>query len=133
MVRRFSYYHSIHLTIWFSMKAVILATVLLSVSACAVIDPLVYKINIPQGNYIEQRDVDNLRVGMTREQVRFVLGTPVVDNSFRDEEWVYMYRMKPGRGEVRQTEFRVLFESDLLADISGAFDKPESFDTPLGD
>lgn len=113
------------------MKVVILAAVILGVSACAVIDPLVYKINIPQGNFIEQRDVDNLRVGMTREQVRFVLGTPVVDNSFRDDDWVYVYRMKPGRGEVVKREFRVHFADNVLADISGVYDKPENFDVPL--
>lgn len=115
------------------MKVVILAAAILGVSACAVIDPLVYKINIPQGNFLEQRDVDNLRVGMTREQVRFVLGTPVVDNSFRDDDWVYVYRLKPGRGDIIHREFRVHFENDVLADISGAYEKHADFDTPLAD
>lgn len=115
------------------MKAFILAIAVVSLSACSLIDPLVYKINIPQGNFIEQRDVDELRVGMSREQVKFVLGTPVVDNSFRNEDWVYMYRMKPGRGDVTVREFRVHFDNDLLADISGDFDKPEEFDVPLID
>lgn len=115
------------------MKVLVLAAAICTVSACAVIDPLVYKINIPQGNYIEQRDVDNLRVGMTREQVRFVLGTPVVNNSFRDDEWVYVYRMKPGRGDLVEREFRVQFENELLADVSGYYDRPEDFDTPLTD
>lgn len=115
------------------MKAFILGLTALSLSACAVIDPLVYKINIPQGNFIEQRDVDNLRVGMNREQVEFVLGTPVVNNSFRDDEWVYMYRMKPGRGDVTVREFRVHFNDNRLADISGDFDKPDQFNVPLSD
>lgn len=115
------------------MKTMILATVALTLSACAVIDPLVYKINIPQGNYIEQRDVDNLRVGMTREQVQFVLGKPVVENSFRDDNWVYMYRMKPGRGDTVTRELRIYFDDELLADISGDYDKADNFDIPLTD
>lgn len=116
------------------MKTLILAAaVVTTLSACAVIDPLVYKINIPQGNYIEQRDVDNLRVGMTREQVQFVLGKPVVENSFRDDTWVYMYRLKPGRGNTVTRELSVYFNNDLLADISGDFDKAENFDIPLTD
>lgn len=115
------------------MKVLVLAAAICSISACAVIDPLVYKINIPQGNFIEQRDVDNLRVGMTREQVRFVLGSPVVNNSFREDEWVYMYRLKPGRGDVVEREFRVRFDNDLLADVSGYYEKPADFDVPLTD
>lgn len=115
------------------MKVLVLAVVMCGISACAVIDPLVYKINIPQGNFIEQRDVDNLRVGMTREQVRFVLGSPVVNNSFRDNDWIYIYRLKPGRGETITREFRVHFDGDQLADISGFYDKPADFDIPLSD
>lgn len=130
---RIRYYQFIHLTMWYSMRVVILAAAILGVSACAVIDPLVYKINIPQGNFLEQRDVDSLRVGMTREQVRFVLGTPVIENSFREDDWVYVYRMKPGRGEVVKNEFRVHFENDLLADISGTYEKPADFEIPLAD
>jgi outer membrane protein assembly factor BamE len=115
------------------MKVVILGVVMLGVSACSVIDPLVYKINIPQGNYLEQRDVDGLRVGMTREQVEFVLGSPVLENSFRDDRWVYMYRLEPGRGDVVTRELTVNFEGDLLASISGDFEQNEQFNTPLAE
>ena len=115
------------------MKVFVLAAAICSISACAVIDPLVYKINIPQGNFIEQRDVDNLRVGMTREQVRYVLGSPVVNNTFRDDEWVYMYRLKPGRGSIVEREFRVHFDGDVLADVSGFYEKPAEFEIPLSD
>ncbi|RUO25243.1 outer membrane protein assembly factor BamE [Aliidiomarina minuta] len=113
------------------MKAVILSIIILGISACAVIDPWVYKINIPQGNFIEQRDVDNLRVGMTREQVQFVLGSPVLQDSFRDDTWIYMYRLKPGRGDIVTRELSVQFDNDLLTGISGDFDKHEQFDVPL--
>jgi outer membrane protein assembly factor BamE len=102
-----------------------------SIASCAVIDPLVYKIDIPQGNYLEQRDVDKLRVGMTREQVRFVLGSPVAENVFRDEEWNYIFRLKPGRGDVITRELTVRFEGDHLASIEGDFKPHEDFNTPI--
>ncbi|RUO21166.1 outer membrane protein assembly factor BamE [Aliidiomarina iranensis] len=110
------------------LLALALAT---AVTSCAVIDPLVYKIDIPQGNYLEQRDVDDLRIGMTREQVRFVLGSPVANNLFRDDEWNYVFRMKPGRGEIVTRALTVHFENDVLASISGDFEPHEDFYTPL--
>lgn len=131
MLFRFRYHPDKRLMKWYKMKAVILSILIMGVSACAVIDPLVYKINIPQGNFIEQRDVDNLRVGMTREQVQFVLGSPVLQDSFRDDTWIYMYRLKPGRGDIITRELSVQFDDDLLTDISGDFDKHEQFGVPL--
>lgn len=110
------------------LLAFALATAL---SSCAVIDPLVYKIDIPQGNFLEQRNVDQLRVGMTREQVRFVLGSPVVENVFREDAWRYVYRLKPGRGDVVTRELTVFFENDRLSAIEGDFKPHADFNTPI--
>jgi outer membrane protein assembly factor BamE (lipoprotein component of BamABCDE complex) len=57
----------------------------------------VYRMNIQQGNYLEGRTVDQLQVGMTRSQVRFLLGTPMVPDAFNKERWDYMYYFKKGR------------------------------------
>ena len=57
----------------------------------------VYRMNIQQGNYLEGRPVDQLQVGMTRSQVRFLLGTPMVPDAFNKERWDYMYYFKKGR------------------------------------
>lgn len=107
----------------------IAATLLLT--HCAVIDPLVYKIDIPQGNYIEQRDVDNLRVGMTQEQVRFVLGAPVAENAFASNEWHYLFRLKPGRGEVQLRQMTLNFEDGRLTSVTGDYEPHADFYTPL--
>jgi len=101
------------------------------ISGCAVIDPLVYKIDIPQGNYIEQHDVDRLRVGMNREQVAYVLGSPVAENMFRADTWHYVYHLKPGRGEKVRRELVVHFDGDQLDSIGGDFEPHEDFYTPL--
>lgn len=113
------------------MKKIALAFIALSLSACSIIDPLVYKIDIPQGNYIEQRDVDQLRVGMSREQVKFVLGKPVVENAFRNDTWHYVFRLKPGRGDIVTREAIVHFENDRVVRLTGDFDVPEEFHIPL--
>jgi outer membrane protein assembly factor BamE len=57
----------------------------------------VYRMNIQQGNYLEGRTVDQLTVGMTRAQVRYLLGTPMVPDAFDKARWDYLYYFKKGR------------------------------------
>lgn len=72
-----------------------------------------YKINIQQGNYLEEEDVDMIEPGMTRSQVRFLLGTPMVEDLFNDQRWDYVYYLKLGRsGQVYRRHFVVFFEGD---------------------
>lgn len=115
----------------FTMRIITAVVFALTLSACAVFDPLVFKIDIPQGNYIEQQDVDRLRVGMNKEQVRFVLGSPVSENAFQNDDWHYVYHLKPGRGSIYQRNLTVHFEDGIVARLSGDFETPDSFFTPL--
>ena len=78
-----------------------------------------YRIDIRQGNYITQEMVAQLKPGMTRDQVRFILGTPLVADIFHAERWDYIYRFKPGRGEVQQRRFTVFFEDHKLVRVAG--------------
>jgi outer membrane protein assembly factor BamE len=57
----------------------------------------VYQANISQGNVIEQEDLDQVELGMTRNQVRFLLGTPMVNDPFHASRWDYVYFIKIGR------------------------------------
>lgn len=94
----------------------------------------IYRIDVPQGNYLDQKDVDKLRVEMTKEQVRFVLGNPVVEDSFDLNTWYYVYDMKRGmskRGEDIRLELVLQFKDGKLLDLSGDFNRPENFDEPL--
>lgn len=113
------------------MKAVIVGASLLVLSGCSVFEGWVYRIDIPQGNYLEQRDVDKLRVGMSKEQVEFVLGAPVAQSAFSKDTWHYIYHMNPGKGDTFRREVVLQFNDDVLASYEGDFDKPEDFDTPL--
>jgi outer membrane protein assembly factor BamE len=75
----------------------------------------VYRMNIQQGNFLEARTVDQLQVGMTRSQVRYLLGTPMVPDAFDKERWDYLYYFKKGR--LRKPEERrliVLFKEDKV-------------------
>ena len=56
---------------------------------------------------------------MTRDQVRFILGTPLVADIFHAERWDYIYRFKPGRGEVQQRRFTVFFADHKLVRVAG--------------
>ena len=110
-----------------------LAVLALGLAGCATIDEKfptlrtfgIYEIDINQGNYLSQDMVDKLKTGMTREQVKTVLGTPLVTSVFRDNRWDYVYEFTR-QGKVReQRKFTVYFENDKLARWEG--DKmPES-------
>jgi outer membrane protein assembly factor BamE len=78
-----------------------------------------YKIDVRQGNYITQDMVAQLKPGMSRDQVRFVLGTPLVADIFHADRWDYVYRFKPGRGEVQQRRLSVFFEGNSLVRVAG--------------
>jgi outer membrane protein assembly factor BamE len=56
-----------------------------------------YRVNVQQGNFLEARDVDQVQVGMTRSQVRFLIGTPMVMDPFNAERWDYVFFFKVGR------------------------------------
>lgn len=71
---------------------------LLLILAClAALPGCVFRPTIAQGNIIEQEDVDQLEVGMTRNQVRFLLGTPMIDDPFHVDRWDYVYYVTVGR------------------------------------
>ena len=78
----------------------------------------VYRIDIQQGNFLEPKDIDRVTVGMTRIQVRALLGTPMVADPFEGWRWDYVYYMKRGRWkEPQQRHFIVFFEDDKVIRI----------------
>lgn len=83
--------------------------------------PGVYKIDIQQGNIITQEMVDQLRPGMTKRQVIFVMGTPLVRDPFNQDRWDYVYSYQPGGGVRGQERITMFFEDDLLTSFTGDF------------
>jgi outer membrane protein assembly factor BamE len=78
-----------------------------------------YRPNIQQGNWITSEQVDQLQPGMTREQVRYILGTPTLQDVFHANRWDYPYYNNPGYGEDQQRRFTVWFEGDQLVRWEG--------------
>jgi outer membrane protein assembly factor BamE len=78
-----------------------------------------YRADVQQGNWITAEQVSRLEQGMTREQVRFILGTPTLQDIFRNDRWDYPYYNKPGYGEEEERQFTVWFEGDVLVRWDG--------------
>ena len=101
----------------------LLAAVLLP--ACKSIDvPKVpgvtpYRMVIQQGNFISQEMVSQLKPGMSKEQVRFILGTPLVTDIFHADRWDYVFFREMPDGKREQRNLSVVFEKDKLARVLG--------------
>lgn len=86
--------------------------------ALAISSGCVYRANIAQGNLIKQEDLEQLEVGMTTNQVRFLLGTPMIDDPFRKDRWDYIYFLKLGREDASFKRWvSVFFENDVVSEI----------------
>ena len=78
----------------------------------------VYRANISQGNLIKQEDLDQVEIGMTRNQVRFLLGTPMIDDPFHVDRWDYIYYLRVGREDAGFKRWvTVLFEDGDVIEI----------------
>lgn len=78
-----------------------------------------YRIDVRQGNYVDQAMVSQLRKGMTQEQVRFVLGTPLLVDVFHSNRWDYVYRFKRGTGSLESRKLSVYFVDGKLESVDG--------------
>ncbi|MBK8386648.1 MAG: outer membrane protein assembly factor BamE [Candidatus Accumulibacter sp.] len=92
-------------------------------SACSSVPRILneYRIDVQQGNVLTQEMVSQLRPGLTRDQVRFILGTPVLMDMFHANRWDYFYWLKKGNsGEVDTRRFAVYFDADgKLISVAG--------------
>ncbi len=106
------------------MRQLILILVLaLTQIGCSVDSlPFVYRPDVRQGNYIDEDMVATLRAGMTRSQVKFVLGSPMIEDPFQPDRWDYVSRLQPGHGEAEQKRLTVFFEGDRLVRVTGDFE-----------
>ena len=103
----------------FRSRLLILGTVCSLLAACNSFNP--YKIDVQQGNVLTQEMVAQLKPGQTREQVRYILGTPLLTDIFHQQRWDYVYSYRKGRsGEVETRQFSVYFDKDnRLERVSG--------------
>ena len=83
--------------------------------------PRVYKLSVQQGNVITQEMVDRLKPGMTRNQVEFVMGKPVLADPFKQDQWVYIYTLEVPDYFIQNFKMVLTFEDDTLATITGDY------------
>jgi len=76
-----------------------------------------YTIDIQQGNYVSQEMVSQLKLGMSKEQVRFVLGTPLLTDIFHADRWDYVYYHKPPGGKTQRQAMAVFFRDGKLVQV----------------
>lgn len=105
------------------LRHIAIAVIVLLVAACGwmptlpVLSP--YKMDIQQGNIVTQEMVAKLQPGMSRSQVRFVLGTPLVADMFHADRWDYVYRLEQGGRMVEERKLVAVFSGDKLLRIEG--------------
>ena len=78
-----------------------------------------YKVEVVQGNFVSKEQVDALKAGMSRQQVREILGTPLVTSLFHSNRWEYVFTLKKPSAELQTRKLTVFFEGDVLARSEG--------------
>ncbi len=110
------------------MRTLLLCGVLALVTGCGNFGfPGVYRIDVEQGNLINQEMVDQLKPGMTARQVQFILGTPLVQDTFNLNRWDYRYSIKNGTEIRDERRLTVFFENDRLTHFTSNY-KPAAAD-----
>jgi len=99
-----------------------ISLLLITVVGCSHVKfPSVYKVAIQQGNIITQEMVDQLKPGMTERQVRYIMGTPLIQDTFNPNRWDYFYSTRPAKGETTQERISIFFKEGKLSHFSGDF------------
>ena len=78
-----------------------------------------YRIDVRQGNLVTQEMAAQLKPGLTKDQVRFILGTPLLTDVFHADRWDYVYRFQAGKGEIQQRRLIVFFADGKLERVGG--------------
>ena len=92
--------------------------------------PGVYRINVEQGNVVTEEMVEQLRPGLNRRQVRYIMGTPLIEDSFHEDRWDYRYLLRNGNELLSETQLTLWFEGEELVRAEGpdapSWDEPQS-------
>ena len=98
-----------------ALLAVIFCSTLLS--ACAEWLPTPHRLDLQQGNTIKLEQVESINIGMTKSEVRKIMGTPMLSDPFHSQRWDYIYRFIPNKGFERKSLLTLYFEDDILVKL----------------
>lgn len=107
------------------MKTALIIILAASLGACSYF-PL-FRVPVLQGNVVTADKVKQLEIGMTPRQVQFLLGTPLLESTFGENRWDYVYYYRNPRGVERESQLSLIFRGESLARIEG----DETFDSLL--
>lgn len=100
----------------------VLSLALAALTGCGFVGfPGVYKIDIEQGNLVDQEMIDQLQPNMNRRQVRFIMGSPLVEDTFNPNRWDYPYVIRNGQDVIREAQISIFFDGDVLDRIEGDY------------
>ena len=99
------------------VKYIILISLILILSACSM--PKVHKIIIQQGNIVNQEMVDQLKPGMTKTQVAYIMGEPVLKNTFDENRWDYLYTLELPGVLSQKMRMSLFFDGEILGYFTG--------------
>ncbi|WP_097355943.1 outer membrane protein assembly factor BamE [Candidatus Enterovibrio escicola] len=103
-----------------------------SLAGCSCVNKLVYHVDINQGNYIDQNAVKNLKFGMNKEQVKFLLGSPMLVEAGYDNTWYFVQWFKPSHATPKHKKLILSFDdNDQLMDIKGDYQLGSLFFEPI--
>ncbi len=107
--------------------------VFFQLAGCSYLPHFLYKIDVQQGNVVTEEMVEKLKPGMTRSQVRFVMGSPLIVDTFRDNRWDYVYIFREHGDLIEQKRLTIFFEGDELLRIENYMIFPSKPNEPKPD
>lgn len=109
-------------------KTIITLFICLTLSGCGFLKP--YRPPVQQGNVITDTMVQEIKPGLTKQQVLDKLGEPVLIDCFDENTWTYIYTMQPSRGPLQKKQLIVRFKNDRVSSYTGDLPTPKMTKKP---
>ena len=105
-----------------NLKVITLLLSVLLLSSCSI--PRIFQVVISQGNLVDQEMLDKLEIGMTESQVKFVMGTPLISDTFYPNRWDYFTSVTQGENSFTNQKITLYFKDNKLVSWEGEIDTP---------
>ena len=106
-----------------NLKVITLLLSILLLSSCSI--PRIFQVVISQGNLVDQEMLDKLEIGMTESQVKFVMGTPLISDTFYPNRWDYFTSVTQGENSYTNQKITLYFKDNKLVSWEGEIDTPD--------
>lgn len=107
--------------IWHTMakfkQQIFIICCITALNACAAWLPEAHKLDLQQGNTVKLEQLEGISIGMTKSEVKKIMGSPMLSDPFHNQRWDYIYRFIPSKGFERKSLLTLYFEDDVLSRI----------------